>query len=387
MNPAQKALIYQQMYNANPIDKGALSGMQAAKESVGLDARERQNKMAQFIGHLGMSMATPGHSTALGAMASQMPQSVAAANQYENDIIAQNQAHQAHQEALENQRLMRNFELMKYEDSLEKQARAEALKGRELDIYGQKQTSGSGLTPGMRLLSIMTADQKNEIGDFARDLGIPTEEVYERLANHETREHIAASVGRKLEDVKGKHYSTKATQTDMAKTRGRTAELLAVEPTMTKYRNYYPTQVGGYVPGLYLDAALGRNIDKQGDYLAQRLMSTDLANIKLAIAGGSTTESITHDLIKKGFGNTKMADMLANKEVYQRMSDTVNMLVRKMAEARLRGQSGQMSDEELFRDHEHAEAPVKPKMLIIQNSKGETKEVTVEEAQRMRATK
>jgi hypothetical protein len=151
MPPMAQAQQPQQQAFGNPIHSGTLAGMEAARNSIGMDAHDRQramgNAMLRFFGNMGKTGHGPGFSGALSAINSSFLPAVEGFQGHENGVEEKNYSLLKNQLDQQNKMEKMAFEKKIHDDLLKKQKldyELEVKKAKTLESYYSGKLKGKG---------------------------------------------------------------------------------------------------------------------------------------------------------------------------------------------------------------------------------------------------
>lgn len=99
----------------------------------------------------------------------------------------------------------------------------------------------------------------------------------------------------------------------------------AMAPYARRFYGFSLKQIG--------ESLKGENADEQAKYLAALAMQDELANMRVAMAGGASTQGAIENMVRKSLGKATTLNEFVSPEVYKKTQKQLNEWLNKMSDA------------------------------------------------------
>jgi len=179
----------------------------------------------------------------------------------------------------------------------------------------------------------LPSHEKSDFLSYAPALGIGKNELIKEFNAGKDIHQIAAERGMDYTDLQKEYTPTTANITDEKKREALGREVDVLEKFVTHAMAPYIKTWNGYSPDLLYDQLKGKNKEQVADYLAARGLQSGLAGARTKLEGGSISLEALNNMVEKTFGNSKVRQFLLDSDIYERMQERLNSVLKEGANA------------------------------------------------------
>jgi hypothetical protein len=166
----------------------------------------------------------------------------------------------------------------------------------------------------------LPSDTKANLIATGQGMGMTADEVEKSLTSGQSIQDLMFSRGYDLEHPPEPIYQlTNKNITDLNQREYASREVKYLSDFVTRATGDYSRTVAGYSFKQIKDGLTGRNEDQQAKYLAARMVSQELVNLRLLLGGAKSTVAAQKHLLSSSMQNNKVFESLVKPSVWEKM--------------------------------------------------------------------
>lgn len=204
-----------------------------------------------------------------------------------------------------------------------------------MDAFSPKNTHKSIEEHQQKLLNRkhwdgLPVETKSHLVAIAQGAGIRGDEVEKHMSSGKDFNELLYDHGYDPNNPPEPIYElTKANQKALNEREYASREVKYLSDFINKATGDYANKVRGYSPGQVKDALYGKNDEQQAKFLAARLLSPELINLRLVLGGAKGTVHAIKSMTEKAMLDGKIFESLVSNKVWHRTQEIADKELQK----------------------------------------------------------